>query len=220
MFSATGGLQRNALTSVGRGKLEIAYAFRGMREVEESSYFGWLPEPISLNLIAEFGAQETQLLAGLDPFRQHRQLEPAPDAKHRANDGRRLFVGVDRLDEGAIDLDLVERECPQVRQRRVTGPEIVHRDADAKRLELTQRRQRPIEIADQRGFGDLQFEPPRVQPGLNKDSVNQLRKLRIMQLHRRDVHGDSERIRPAAGFRACLSKHPFADLLDRSTFLR
>jgi hypothetical protein len=55
---------------------------------------------------------------------------------------------------------------------------------------------------------------------LNKDSVNELRKLRIMQLHRRDVHGDSERIRPAAGFRACLSQHPFADLLDRSTFLR
>ncbi len=61
---------------------------------------------------------------------------------------------------------------------------------------------------------------PGVQSGLKKDSVNELRKLRIMQLHRRDVHGDSERIRPAAGFRACLSQHPFADLLDRSTFLR
>ena len=50
--------------------------------------------------------------------------------------------------------------------------------------------------------------------------MNELRKLRIMQLHRRDVHGDSERICPAAGFRACLSQHPLADLLDRPAFLR
>src|SRR2546421_7263735 len=111
-----------------------------MREVAEVSYICRFPDQIPLNLIAELGAQETQLLVGLNTFRQHRQLEPAPNAKHRSNDGRRLFVGVNRLDEGTIDLDLVERECPQVRQRRVTGPEIVHRNADAKRLELTQRR--------------------------------------------------------------------------------
>src|SRR5260370_34161912 len=102
-----------------------------MREVAEASYVGRFPDQIPLNLITELGAQETQLLVGLNTFRQHRQLEPAPNAKHCANDGRRLFVHVTRLDQGTIELELVERECPQVRQRRVTGSEIVHRDSDA-----------------------------------------------------------------------------------------
>src|SRR5581483_1834420 len=190
-----------------------------MCEVAEAGDMGRLSDEISLNLIAVFRAQETQLLTGLDTFRQHRQIQPAPDAEHRANDGRRLFVGVDRLDEGAVDLDLVEREGPQVRQRRVTGSEIVHRDAHAEGLELTQRHQRAVEVADQRGFGNLEFEPTGLQPGLTQAFVNELRELRIVQLHRRDVDGYPERIRPATGFRARLPQHPFADLLDRAAFL-
>ena len=78
------------------------------------------------------------------------------------------------------------------------------RDSMEELAELAQKQQRILMVGH-----TFEYSP----------AVNELRKLWIMQLHRRDVHGDPERIRPSAGFRACLSQHPFADLLDRSTFL-
>ena len=39
-------------------------------------------------------------------------------------------------DEGAVDLDLVEREAAQIAQRRIAGAEIVERDPDAERAQL------------------------------------------------------------------------------------
>src|SRR5207248_11511092 len=114
---------------MGKRKFEIARAFRGVREIAEAGYTGRSSDQIALNLIAELIAQETKFLAGLYTFSQHRKLEPTPNAKHRPNDGRRLFVGVNRLDERSVDVDLVERERPQVRRRCVTGPEIGHCNA-------------------------------------------------------------------------------------------
>src|ERR1700754_4976424 len=87
-------------------------------------------EQISLRLVAKFVAQEMQLRVGLDAFRQHRQTEPAYKTKHRPYNGRGLIVGIDRLNERTVDLDLVERKCAQVRERRIAGAEIVHGDAN------------------------------------------------------------------------------------------
>src|ERR1700743_68023 len=101
-------------------------------------------EQEALYLVAGFVAQELQLGVGLDALGQHRQTEAAAQSEHRADDGGCLAVGVYGLDEGAVDLDLVEREGTQVRQRGITGAEIVHRDADAERLDLAQGGQRPI----------------------------------------------------------------------------
>lgn len=59
VFLSTDDFERSAPTGMGYRKFEIAHAFRGMREVAEASYIGRLPDQIPLNLIAEFGAQET-----------------------------------------------------------------------------------------------------------------------------------------------------------------
>src|ERR1700710_2239857 len=100
-----------------------------MREVSKIADRGRAPEQISLRLVATFVPQEMQLGVGLDAFRQHRQTKSTSKTKYRTDNGRGLIVGIDRLDERTVDLDLVERKRAQVRQRGIAGAEIVHGDA-------------------------------------------------------------------------------------------
>ena len=113
----------------------------------------------ALHLVALFVAQEIEMRLRLDAFGQNRDMQVLAEAQDRAHDRRRLMVGAHLVHEGAVELDLVERECVQGRERGIAGAEIVHRDGDAERLDLTQEVQRAVEILDQGGFGDLDFEP-------------------------------------------------------------
>ncbi len=66
------------------------------------------------------------------------------------------------LDEGTIDLDLVERETLQIAQRRIAGAEIVERDANAQLAQLVQGISSVASSSRiSTSFGDLQFEPTR-----------------------------------------------------------
>ena len=56
-----------------------------------------------------------------------------------SHDSRRA-VDLDVADEGAVDLDLVEREPLQIAQRRVAGAEIVERDPHPDGAQLMQDR--------------------------------------------------------------------------------
>src|SRR5579862_230284 len=134
----------------------------------EAADRGRSAQQIALDLVAAFFLEEAQLLVGLDAFGDHRQAEALAEAEHGAHDRGRLLVRMDLLDERAVDLDPVERKGAQVRKRRVAGAEIVHRDLDAERLDLTQRRQRAVEVAHQRRFGDLDLEPLAGQAGLDQ----------------------------------------------------
>ena len=54
----------------------------------------------------------------------------------RAHDGARFAIAAEPGDEAAVELDLVEREGPQIAHRGIARTEIVHRDAHAERLQL------------------------------------------------------------------------------------
>ena len=69
-------------------------------------------------------------------------------------------------DEGLIDLDTVEREAPQIAQRRIAGAEIVHGNAGAERAQLMQRRQRGVGVLQHHRLGDLQLQPIGAQLGI------------------------------------------------------
>src|SRR6266550_5154011 len=101
-----------------QGKL-VACLQRGspMREVVEAADGGRTSKQISLRLIAQLVLQELQFGIGLDAFREHGQAEAAAKAQYRPDNRRGLTVGVDRLDEGAVDLDPVERKRAQIGQR-------------------------------------------------------------------------------------------------------
>src|SRR4051794_3309384 len=67
-------------------------------------------DEIALHAIAAFGSEKRQLLPGFDAFGDDRDVEAVAEADHGADDGARLRVEAEIDDEGAIDLDLVERE--------------------------------------------------------------------------------------------------------------
>ena len=71
----------------------------------------------------------------------------------------------DAVDEAAVDLDLVEREAAQIAQRRISGAEIVQRDAHADVAQVLQQGERRVVVADQHGFGDLELQPAGGQAG-------------------------------------------------------
>src|SRR5216683_432089 len=84
-----------------------------MREVAEAADRGRTSEQISLYLVAQFVVQELQFSVGLDAFREHGQAKSATKAQYRPDNRRGLAVGIDRFDEGTVDLDPVERKRPQ-----------------------------------------------------------------------------------------------------------
>lgn len=143
-----------------------------------------------------FVGEELELLLGLHAFRHHRQIEPAAERDHRADDGGRLLAVAEIGDEGLVDLDLVERKRLQIGQRRIAGAKIVHGDAHAEIFQPAQDRHRAGEIADQHAFGDLQFQPRRRQTGLQQNLMHQARQVAVLELHRRQIDGDVQRPRP------------------------
>ena len=104
-------------------------------------------------------------------------------------------------------------------QRGIAGAEIVQRDADAERAELVQRRERRVVVRDQDGFGDLQLQPARVEPGLGERSGD-------LQRQRPDRNWIGETLtamltsagQVAASAQAVRSTH-CADLHDQAGFL-
>lgn len=51
--------------------------------------------------------------------------------------GRGIGVGGDVLDEGDVDLQVINREPFQIIQRRIAGPEIVNGDAESQVFEIS-----------------------------------------------------------------------------------
>ena len=74
------------------------------------------------------------------------------------------------------------------------------------------RRQRAIQVAHKRGLGDLQFQPPGSKAGLEQDLMHRVGKIRIVDLHGRDIDRDGQRLGPGRRLAARRPQNPFADL--------
>ena len=84
---------------------------------------------------------------------------------------------------------------------------------------MIQRHQSRVVVRDQHGFGDLEFEPARVEPGFGKGCRNLQRQRFRLELDRRDVDGDAHMGRPCRRLGTCGAQHPLPDLLDQTGFL-
>src|SRR5580704_6601772 len=71
-------------------------------------------EQIALHLHAALGAQDFELLLGLDAFGRGDHAEARAEPRHRADDGDAIVFLAKLADERAVDLDLVEREAAQI----------------------------------------------------------------------------------------------------------
>src|SRR5258708_14280580 len=86
-------------------------------------------EQIALHLHAAFGAQDLELLLGLDALGRGGHAEARAEPRHRPDDGDAIVFLAQLADERAVGLDLVEREAAQIDQPRRPRPETVHAHA-------------------------------------------------------------------------------------------
>ena len=95
-----------------------------------------------------------------------------------ADDGAVFGAVFELPDEGAVDLDLLDREALQVGQARIAGAEVVDRQADAHAVDLAEDLQRLLAVLHQRGFGDLELDQRRVDAGFVEDARGSIRPAR------------------------------------------
>jgi len=133
-----------------------------------------------------------------------------------ADDRRRLRIAAEIHHEGAVDLDLVEREGLQIAQRGIARAEIVHRDAHAEPFQPPQQRETTVEILDQHALGDFEFKPVGREPGFEQDRMDEADEVAVHELRRRQVDGDLQRRRPGGRLAAGLAQDPLAHFHDQA----
>src|SRR5687768_5906487 len=195
---APGAIRRRRSGAAARARglghcLPVAFEDDGVEKMDRVG----AADQIALDLVAAFGTQHFELLGRLHAFGEHRDAEAAAEADDRADDRSRLGVVDHVLNEAAVDLDLVEREHPEIAQRRITGAEIVHRDADAQCLQPLEGCQRAGGVLDQQSLGDLEIETRRLEPGLGEHPLDHADQIVVHELKRRQVDGELERRVPA-----------------------
>ena len=160
------------------------------------------------------GAQEQMLFGGFHALRRHPHAETAAEADDGMHDRRGVRRLLDAAHETGVDLELVEREAPQVEQARIAGAEIVEREAHADRFQAQHREFRGLQIAEQRAFGEFEFQAVGVEVGFRKHAFDQLDEVGAAELQRRDVDGDGQP-GPGAAVEAGAPQHIFAELDDQ-----
>src|SRR5439155_23980503 len=88
------------------------------------------------------------------------------EADEVRGDRRVLRVVLDALDEGAVDLDHVDREATQLAERREAGAEVVDGDSHPEAVQLLELGPGPLAgmaFLDERGLRDLEPQEARRQ---------------------------------------------------------
>ena len=88
------------------------------------------------------------------------------------------------------------------------------------RFEAPQDRHRAGEVVDQNAFRDLELEPPGVQSGLDQSLVDEPHDVVVAKLHRRQIDGNLQLVRPGRGFAARGTQDPFTHRDDQPVLFR
>ena len=141
---------------------------------------------------------------------------------HRDNglhDAGVLRIAFQVGNEIAVDLEFVEPKAAQITQRRITRPEVIHRNTNTKRLESIELLQRFVAIFNQKRLGNFQFKPLTGQATLGKGVLHDVDQVVPLELSRRQIHGDAHWCRPLARVTARLAQYELADRHDETTGL-
>src|SRR3954454_23958699 len=182
-----------------------------------------LAEQISLGDVAAQGRQLSDVLRVLDPLRDDLQPERVRQADQRRDDARVARL-VERGDERAVDLELVDGEPAEVAQRRVARAEVVDADLDAEALELDERGQRRARVAHHRRLGHLEAQLPGRHAGHVEDLGHRVDEVGLGELQDGEVDRHRRRRRralvaPRARLAAGLLEYPAADGGDQPRLL-
>ena len=173
-----------------------------------------------------------RLIRRLDPFGRDREMECASEGDGRGDDRRILAAATQAVDERAIDLELIHRETARVAERRVSGPEVVDREANAEAAQRCDDLVGALAFEDQHALGQFEGQVLRSESGCRQCVPDVADEVRVDDLSGRHVHADRYRLRPcrrsqpdagAAGFAEdeAPELHDQADLLgDRDELAR
>jgi hypothetical protein len=129
----------------------------------------------------------------------------------------------DVVDERLVDFKAVDREPFQVRQARVAGAEVIHRDAHPERLDRVEDGDRAVDVAHHHAFGDLQLQPCCRQSRFLECPADRPDQVLVAHLARRQVDRHQHRRHSGCGkghgLLAGGAQHPFTDLDDLSGLL-
>src|SRR3569833_2262607 len=187
---ATGG--RQAFGDDPRGP-EISAA---VDEVAARQFLQW-PRLCEVEALPRHATQlekRGDLLLELDPLRHDVQSQGAAECDHGACQLRPVVVRCQPADEGAIDLEDVDRETMQVRQRRIPSAEIIERETDTERLQLLQALQVVLRVGHDGALGQLHDQVLRLETGDGQRVGDVPDEIAVLQMAPRDIHGDTQAI--------------------------
>ena len=108
----------------------------------------------------------------------------------------------------------------QVTERGIAGAEIVERDTHALVADMRQRAQGGLVIVEQRGLGNLKFEPFGGKPRIGQCLRNGLRQARVEQLDRRYIDSEVDVFGPARCILAGAPQYVRTDAGNKAELLR
>ena len=176
--------------------------------------------------LCQFAAHHLQgidLRRGLDAFGQHPHVEAASHRHHGLHDGAVVGVAGQALDEGAVDLDAIDRQALEVAERGEAGAEVVQREADAHLADAVQGGDGGFGVLEDVGFGDFELDPLGATVFVFEDGAQRGQKIEAAQLPAGDVDGHRRRVEagapPGDDLATALAQHQFADAHDQAIAL-
>src|SRR5215210_2437318 len=172
------------------------------------------PPVVALSDVASQLAKLLELLVGLYALGDHLDAQRVPEIDRRPHDSQVLVVRLQISHEHPVQLQLVHRQVPQVRQRRVPHPEVVYCQPHPKFLEALERACARSLILDQDALCDLQRKASGVEGSLPQGVLHFANEFWITQLTSGDIHGHGQlgvlgiAFLPLLGAPAGLVEHP------------
>ena len=97
-----------------------------------------------------------------------------------------------RVDEGLVELHLVDREAPEIPERRVARAEVVDAEPHAERLQRLGGAHTGVGVLHQHALGDLDAEPAGIEPRPRERAGDEVLDVCVQELARRQVDRDRE----------------------------
>ena len=179
----------------------------------------------ALREVAAARRQRVGLGRALDAFRDRHEPERVRDL-HDGPDEQRARPAEDVAHERAVDLQQVDRELLEVRERRVAGAEVVDGEPHAEVAQAPQPDRRRGRVLHERALGDLEDQALRLEPAAVEqrlDPVGQAGSSSWRGATFTLIDGAAAaptRVDPARGLLARGLEHVLADLVDEAGLLR
>jgi hypothetical protein len=118
----------------------------------------WLAVQKALYIVHAEPLHEGFFCFRFDPFGDHLEIQLLSYRDHRAHQRLGLGVLVDRAHEAAIELDDIERNPSELRQRRIAGAEVIQVNLGAELAELRNQLDCGGFVFDQAAFGEFEVD--------------------------------------------------------------